>query len=128
MPLGEKRGTVLLVIVDLAVKCNPNAAVLIRHRLAPRRAQVDDAQPAVSEHDAVIVAPIQSRCVRAAVNHGVAHATDIWLFVALGCSVVIQPNYAAHVCLLFESKPGRQKPMFHPPPRRLPLWSPRLLR
>ena len=44
----------LEVVVDLAVERDPDRPVLVRHRLMAGRAQVDDAEPAMREHDASV--------------------------------------------------------------------------
>src|SRR5262249_40947296 len=54
MSPGEKRGTMLLVIVNLPIERYPNRAVLIGHRLTARMAEVDNAQAPVSQHNAMI--------------------------------------------------------------------------
>ncbi len=37
------------MVVDLAVECDPDGAVLVRERLPAALAQIDDAQPPVPE-------------------------------------------------------------------------------
>ena len=66
----------LAVVVDLAVEDDPDRAVFVGHRLMPAL-EVDDAQPAHAERDAV--SEIHALIVRAAVHDGRAHVADLVL-------------------------------------------------
>jgi hypothetical protein len=59
------------VVVDLAVERNPHAAVLVRHRLLARRADVDDCQAPMREADRAV--DVQAGAVRTAMTQDIAH-------------------------------------------------------
>src|SRR6266853_357015 len=65
------------MIVNLAVVCDPDRSVLVRHRLRGGRAQIDDRQAPMPESDASVRGYPHARPVRPAMNHGVAHARDV---------------------------------------------------
>ena len=62
---ARELGDQLLVVVDLAVVDDDDAAVLVEQRLLPRR-QIDDRQPAVAETDAGL--DVQPDFVRSAME------------------------------------------------------------
>ena len=60
-------------VVDLAVEGDAELARGIEHRLMSGRREVDDRQAAVSKPDATVGGPPESRVIRTAMGHGVAH-------------------------------------------------------
>jgi hypothetical protein len=104
VPLGHQRRAELLVIVDLAVEDQQDAAVLVAHRLMPA-GDVHDAEAAhpqahVAFHEA---APV----VRPAVRDGVAHPPDL----GLGDRTVAQAtDDAAHLTPPFGPRPPACSP------------------
>ena len=78
------------IIVDLAIKCNPNAAIFIGHRLTAIFGQIDNAQAAMSQADWPI--DMKAVVVRPTMGNNVRHLPQHFLFCNHRVRVV-------HVCI-----------------------------
>ena len=67
----------LLEVVDLAVEDDLDGAVLVRHRLAGVRRQIDDPQPAEPEAAAPPGETIDADAVRTAMHEPIAHRDQL---------------------------------------------------
>ena len=73
----------VLIVVNLAIKRDPECPRLIGHRLMPPRREVDDGQPPMGQPDRAVDGPIDARVIGASMCHGVTH-TDQFLTIVHG--------------------------------------------
>ena len=76
MPAGHEPFTQRLEVVDLAVEGDPDRAVLIRHRLAGQRREIDDRQTPEAETGPLIVADEHALIVGTSMLEPIAHGDD----------------------------------------------------
>ena len=120
-------GSQLFVIVNLAVKDEPDAIGAATHRLVTGFRQIDDRQPAKTKAAAPFVKEQLARVVRSAMRHHVAHALNQraldsafsrsvfpdsadsahYLFSIAGCSLPIGPSVN---CLMILSRSVSSSP------------------
>src|SRR5437016_6159024 len=65
------------MIVNLAVVCDPDGSILVRHRLRGGRTQINDREAPMSESNTRVRGYPHAGAVRPAMNHGVAHSRDV---------------------------------------------------
>ena len=73
---GLELGAQIRMIVDFAVEGQHEPPIGRKHRLVPRRRQVDDGQPAMAEADARLRVHPQADIVGTTVRHGIGHAFE----------------------------------------------------
>src|SRR5207302_4655705 len=76
MPPGDEAAAQFLKVVDLAVEHDADGAVLVGHRLAGVRREVDDAEAAEADGRAAGRRGVESVLVRTAMRQLVAHRGD----------------------------------------------------
>src|SRR5882672_833323 len=82
-------------VVDLAVKSNPERFVFVAHRLVTRRRQIDDAQAAMSQTDALRRKFTHATIIRTTMRLRVSHRAQAVDAEGINCS-----GYPAHSLLL----------------------------
>ena len=99
----------LAIVVDLAVEGDVETAVRARHRLGAAIGEIDDGQPPMRQADAAIARHPQPGAVRAAGQHRIADAKQLFpIHWRRALLVGERARYAAHIsCSVFFSRDRR---------------------